>query len=102
MCEEKDRAKNSESTTEQSAAAGPSAASREARPPDCCGPMIEKMMRAFAESSAKPEKDSSAGESQPGTSASCASMMQQMKDICGCFQTEDESGSDQSKHSCAC
>jgi hypothetical protein len=90
MCREHDRSESGHGTSEQSCL------------PDCCGPMIEKMMKTFAESSAGPEKSSPRGESQPDTEATCASMMRRMINTCGCPPPEVDVASDRGKPSCDC
>jgi len=101
MCEEKDRSKNAESTSEHSSGAGLSSTFRSACPPDCCVPMIERMTKALAESSNSQTHSPDSG-NEPDAGASCAPMMQRMMDICGCTPAKEEAGSDRSKHSSEC
>ena len=80
MCDERERTRDEEATSEQNGTAGPSAAFRDGCLPNCCGLMIKRMMKV--ESSRDPENDSPCGERQPDTGASCASMMQRMMNTC--------------------
>lgn len=102
MCQERDRTKNAEAPSEQSGTAGSSAASRDVYLPDCCRPMIDRMMKTFAEPSTGSEEESPGGESQPRTGASCASMMKRMMDICCGSSAEENAASDQNKHPSSC
>jgi hypothetical protein len=59
-----------------------------------CGPMIERMMKAFSESAGEGE-GSSATATGSGRRASCAAMMQRMMETCGRSRTaEDRSQAD--------
>jgi hypothetical protein len=51
-------------------------------PASCCGPMIERMMKAFADSADEREGSSAAATGSRGV-ASCRTMMQQMMERCG-------------------
>jgi len=82
MCEEKDRSKKTEVTSEQSGSGASSSTTCDGDFPDCCGPVIEKMMKAFGGSSTDPQKASPGDESQPSAGTSCGSMMRRMMDMC--------------------
>ncbi|MDH3746463.1 MAG: hypothetical protein OES47_15300 [Acidobacteriota bacterium] len=50
--------------------------------PNCCGPMIERMMKTFSEAAKNFSTGSETQDSETSTAASCASAMERMASLC--------------------